>query len=73
LTAAAPGPVKARVTEARTNRDGRVRLTMTNRGPYMITTVHMVRREGETGEQAVDWESYWCSLTFDVAPNTSTN
>lgn len=69
LTAAAPGPITARVTRARTDADGRARLTIAKRGPYLLTTVHMVRREGETGEQAVDWESYWCSLTFDVAPS----
>lgn len=66
LTAAAPGPTTSRVTRARTDADGRVRMTLSKRGPYLLTTVHMVRREGETGEQAVDWESYWCSLTFDV-------
>jgi len=68
FTAAAPGPTKSRATAARTDGNGRARFTIAKRGPYLITSVHMVRRDGETGEQAVDWESYWCSLTFDVAP-----
>ena len=72
LTAAAPGPITSRVTHARTDADGRARLTVAKQGPYLITSVHMVRREGETGEQAADWESYWCSLTFDVAPSRAT-
>jgi uncharacterized GH25 family protein len=67
LTAAAPGPIKSRVTRARTDAEGRARLTIAKRGPYLLTAVHMLRREGDTGEQAFDWESYWCSLTFDVA------
>ncbi len=68
ITAAAPGPIKDRVVRVRTDADGRARLTIARQGPYLITSVHMVRREGETGEQAADWESYWCSITFDVAP-----
>ena len=68
LTAARPGPVSTRVVRARTDQDGRARFTVAKHGPYLVTAVHMVRRVGETGEQAVDWESYWCSLTFDVSP-----
>ena len=68
FTAAAPGPIASRVSRARTDGDGRARLTVANRGPYLITSVYMVRREGETGAEAADWESYWCSLTFDVGP-----
>jgi uncharacterized GH25 family protein len=72
FTAAAPGPTKSRMTRARTDRDGRARFTIAKRGPYLVTAVHMVRREGENGDQAVDWESYWCSLTFDVRPARGT-
>ena len=68
LTAAGPGPIASRVSRARTDGEGRARLTLEQLGPYLITTVHMVRREGELGEQAADWDSYWCSVTFDVAP-----
>ena len=69
LTAAGPGPIKDRVARARTDAEGRARLTITKRGPYLLTAVHMVRREGEAGEEAADWESYWCSVTFDLAPS----
>ena len=72
LTAAAPGGIKTRAWHARTDAGGRARLTIAKRGPYLLTSVHMVRREGETGEQAVDWESYWCSLTFDTTNTPST-
>jgi uncharacterized GH25 family protein len=72
LTAAAPGPITSRVTRARTDAEGRAQLTIAKRGPYLLTTVHMLRREGATGEQAFDWESYWCSLTFDVASRQGT-
>jgi hypothetical protein len=68
LTAAAPGPIASRVSRARTDHEGRARLTLAKLGPYLLTTVYMVRREGEVGEQAADWESYWCSLTFDITP-----
>jgi len=71
LTASAPGEIKTRVWRARTDANGHAKLTLAKQGPYLLTTVHMVRREGETGEQAVDWESYWCSLTFDTT-NTGT-
>ena len=70
LTAAAPDPIKSRVVHGRTDAEGRTRLTIAKRGPYLLTAVHMVRREGETGDQAVDWESY-CSLTFDVSTRRS--
>jgi uncharacterized GH25 family protein len=71
FTAAAPGPTKSRALRIRTDREGRAHFTIAKEGPYLLTSVHMVRREGETGEQAVDWESYWCSLTFDVLPAKS--
>lgn len=66
FTAAAPGPTTARVVHSRTDAQGRARFVVAKRGPYLLTSVYMVRREGETGAEAADWESYWCSLTFDV-------
>lgn len=50
-----------------TDKEGRAQFKLLGKGPYLLSTVVMVRRENETGPQAVDWESYWCSLTFDVA------
>jgi uncharacterized GH25 family protein len=70
LTAASPGPIATRTIRGRTDADGRVRLTLAKRGPYLLTTVYMVRRTGETGNEAADWESYWCSLTFDVSSDS---
>ena len=49
---------------ARTDGSGDVAFTLENPGPWLIRAVHMVRREGETGPQAADWETYWASLTF---------
>ncbi|MGH9200739.1 MAG: DUF4198 domain-containing protein [Vicinamibacterales bacterium] len=54
-------PVRAR-TDAR----GEARLSLDHAGPWLLRTVHMVRREGESGREAVDWESYWASLAFDL-------
>lgn len=53
----------------RTGRDGVVRFHLESPGPWLIRSVHMVRREGETGPEAVDWESFWASLTFDTDPS----
>jgi hypothetical protein len=35
------------------------------KGQQFVGTVHMVRRGGESGAEAADWESYWTSVTFD--------
>ncbi len=53
--------------KARTDRDGLVRLRLDAPGPWLVRSVHMVRRDGETGPQAADWESFWASLAFDLA------
>lgn len=53
--------------KASTDERGEARLRLTDPGPWLIRTVHMVRRDNETGAQAADWESYWASLTFDLA------
>ena len=66
FTAAGPGSTKSRTARARTNADGRARFAILKQGPYLFTSVYMVRRAGETGPLAADWESYWCSLTFNV-------
>lgn len=53
--------------KVRTDRDGVARLRLDAPGPWLVRSIHMVRREGESGPQAVDWESYWASLAFDLA------
>jgi uncharacterized GH25 family protein len=52
--------------KARTDRDGVVRLRLDAPGPWLVRSVHMVRRDGESGSEAVDWESFWASLAFDL-------
>jgi hypothetical protein len=46
--------------EARTGRDGVVRLDVSQPGEWLIGSVHMVR----SGARDADWESCWASLTF---------
>lgn len=48
----------------RTDAQGEVEFTLNDRGPWLIRSVHMVRRTGESGAEAADWESYWASLSF---------
>ena len=57
-------PIQARRQTGRTDANGRVHFKLRGAGPYLLTTTHMVRRTGETGPEAVDWESYWVSITF---------
>lgn len=49
--------------EARTDAAGRVVLPIAEPGPWLVTSVHMVRPPADSG---VDWESLWASLTFEV-------
>jgi uncharacterized GH25 family protein len=67
ITWAAAMQSKARMTRARTDPEGRALLTLVGKGPYLLAAVGMIRRAGENGPEAADWESYWCSLTFDLA------
>ncbi len=46
---------------ARSDKDGRVRLTLPRRGMWLIKAVHMI--PAAQGSQA-EWESFWASLTF---------
>lgn len=49
---------------ARSGADGRVRLRMPGGGGrWLVKAVHMVPAPPET---AVDWESFWASLTFEL-------
>lgn len=49
---------------ARTDARGEVEFTLNDSGPWLVRAVHMVRRTGQTGAEAADWESYWASLSF---------
>lgn len=57
----------SRRTRAVTDTDGLASFVIKESGPQFVGTVHMVRRGGETGAEAADWESYWTSLTFEPA------
>ena len=48
---------------ARTDRDGRARLTLARPGVWLITAVHMVPAAKAVG---ADWDSIWASLTFEL-------
>jgi len=49
---------------ARTDARGEVEFTLNHPGPWLVRAVHMVRRTPKPGLEAVDWESYWASLSF---------
>jgi len=51
----------------RTNKEGHTTFKLKGEGPFLFSAVVMVRRIGEIGAEAVDWESYWCSLTFNAS------
>jgi uncharacterized GH25 family protein len=47
--------------EVRTDADGRARLALAGRGPWLVNAVHMFIPT----DRDSDWESYWASLTFE--------
>ena len=49
----------------RSDRDGRAALTIDEPGVWLVKAVHMV--PAPAGSNA-DWESFWASLTFEIAP-----
>ena len=51
---------------ARTNSDGRVAFDAPGPGRWMVATVHMRRA---APRRAIDWESFWGTLTFEI-PDT---
>jgi hypothetical protein len=51
----------------RTDAKGNVEFRLQDAGPWLIRAVRTVRRTGETGDLAADWESYWASLSFQLA------
>jgi uncharacterized GH25 family protein len=52
------------VVSARTDAEGRVKLTLAKAGEWTAKCVHMVEAPKETG---MDWESLWASATFELA------
>jgi hypothetical protein len=51
-----------RAVVARTDAQGRARLALRRRGPWLVTAVHMFEAPRGLG---ADWESLWASLTFE--------
>ena len=55
--------------EGRTDKDGRVSLTLPVGGAWMLNAVEMVKAPDgmKINEITPDWESLWASLTFETA------
>lgn len=58
------------VIKASTDADGIAPLTLTKRGMWLVSSVHMIPAPASSSPPA-DWESLWASVTFD-ARSTST-
>jgi uncharacterized GH25 family protein len=54
-----------RVVTARTDAEGRVKLTLAREGEWMVKCVHMVA--ADKAETGMDWESLWASVSFELA------
>jgi len=52
------------VVSARTDAEGRVKLTLERAGEWMVKCVHMIEAPKETG---MAWESLWASVTFETS------
>ena len=61
--------IEARVS-ARSDAAGRVQLRLSEAGPWLIKAVHMVPAPAGTER---DWDSFWASLTFQLADGTGVN
>ena len=54
----------ARRFQARTGKDGIVKLPLDRAGSWLVKAVHMIPVPAT--DPAADWESFWASLTFEV-------
>ncbi len=50
--------------QARTDREGRVRLTLDRPGMWLVKAVHMIPTQPP--DSKAQWESFWASLTFEL-------
>jgi uncharacterized GH25 family protein len=64
LVIALPLAEPTALVQARTDRNGRVRLALSRPGAWLVKTVHMIRL---SGDPRAEWESFWASLTLEVA------
>ena len=55
--------------QARTGSDGTVTLPLDRGGRWLVKAVHMI--EVPDSDLAADWESFWASVTFEVAGNAA--
>ena len=67
IPASAKGTPETWPLTGRTDSKGEVAFRLQEAGPWLIRAVRTVRRTGETGDLAADWESYWASLSFQLA------
>jgi uncharacterized GH25 family protein len=58
---------KAKVA-ARSDKAGRVQLRLSEPGPWLIKSVHMIPARAGSGQQ---WSSLWASLTFELPKGAS--
>jgi uncharacterized GH25 family protein len=67
--AAVPKDQPSRQVAARTDAQGRVRLSLGGPGAWLVKAVHMIAAPQGSG---ADWESFWASLTFAVPARSTT-
>ena len=67
LVVAIPRSQPKQRLSARSGKDGRVSFKLPRGGEWLIKAVHVVR--APAGAEG-DWESFWASLTFDLATST---
>lgn len=56
---------RSREIETRTDESGEARVTVSAPGRWYLRALHMIRGEEDP---EVQWESFWCTLSFEVAP-----
>lgn len=62
LTGGKAGGVMAEIL-ALTDDEGRARVTVPSDGRWYLRAIHMIRKDDRPD---VPWESFWCTLTFEV-------
>lgn len=57
-------------TVLHTDADGYVTIEIDSAGPWMLTSLHMIRLEAR---EDADWKSFWASVTFALSPASAIN
>ncbi|MFG0315769.1 MAG: DUF4198 domain-containing protein [Planctomycetota bacterium JB042] len=63
-----PGELGDPVATARTDADGRVRLSASGPGRWLVASVDMAEAAADVD---ADWESVWTTLAFEIGPPTA--